>query len=78
MRSDSVYEKILDNFRNYEDPIECTELIQTMVDCIIQNMSMASDTNEILVQFTFQVCKNILSRFVVEPTKVSIYIVAHE
>ena len=34
---------------------EFTELIQTMVDCIIQNMSLDSDTNEIQIQFVFQV-----------------------
>ena len=34
-----------------------------VVHCIIKNMSMASDANEILIQFVFQVCKNVFFRF---------------
>ena len=35
MRSDSVNEKIVKIFRNYEVHVECTELIQNIVDWLI-------------------------------------------
>ena len=65
LRPDSVNDKLLKNFRNHGVHVECIELIQTMVDCIIQNMSNAFDANKNLIQFVFQLCKKVFSNIAV-------------